>query len=104
MENVSNTSTTIVSNAISTPQNICVGNINRLIFEHLSISSFRNKFNFLCKQIKGSIDIFMLSEPKMDESLLLGQFLIDGFHTPFRFDRDKNRGRNNVVYRGGHSS
>ena len=104
MENVSTTSTTIVSNAISTLQDICVSNINRLIFGHLSISSFRSKFNFLCKQIKGSIDIFMLPEPKMDDNLPLGQFLTDGFQTPFRFDRDKNRGWNNVVYTGGHSS
>ena len=102
MENVSTTSTTIVSNAISTLQDICVSNINRLIFGHLSISSFRNKFNFLCEQIKGSID--MLPEPKMDDSLPLGQFLTDGFHTPFKFDRDKNRQWNNVVYMGGHSS
>ena len=53
----------------------------------------RNKFDFLCEQIKGSIDIFMISESKLDESFPQGQFLIDGFHTPFRFDRNKNGGR-----------
>ena len=34
----------------------------------------------------------MLSESKLDDNFPLGQFLIDGFHAPFRFDRDKNRG------------
>ena len=90
MENVSNTSTTIVSNATSTLKDIRVTNINRLIFGHLNINSIRNKFNFLCEQIKGHIDILMLSESKLDDSFPLGQILIDGFHAPFRFDRDKN--------------
>ena len=85
MGNVCNTSTTIVSNAISTLKDIRVGNINRLIFGHVSISSLRNKFNLLFQQI-------MLSESKLDDSFPLGQFLIDDFHTSFRFDCNKNVG------------
>ena len=91
-ENVSNASTAIVSNAKSALKDIRVSNINRLIFGHLNINSLRNKFDFFCEQIKGSIDIFMISESKLDESFPQGQFLIDGFHTPFRFDRNKNGG------------
>ena len=34
----------------------------------------------------------MISESKLDDSFPHGQFLIDGFHTPFRFDRNKNGG------------
>ena len=34
----------------------------------------------------------MLSESKLDETFLLVSFLIDGFHPPFKFDRDKNGG------------
>ena len=100
MENVSNTSTTIVSNVISTLKDIVVNNINRLIFGHLNINSLRNKFDFLCEQIYiyiyivkyMYIAIFMLSESKLDDSFQLGHFLIDGFHALFRFDRDKNGG------------
>ena len=86
MENVSNTSTAIVSNAISTLKDIRASNINRLIFGHLKINSLRNKFNFLCEQIKGYADIFMLSESKLDDSFPLAQFC----PRVFRFDRDKN--------------
>ena len=92
MENVSNTSTTIVPNAIRTLKDTRVSNINRLIFGHLNINSLINRFNFPCEQIKGYIDIFMLSESKVDDSFPLGQFLFDGFHEPFRFDDDKNGG------------
>ena len=34
----------------------------------------------------------MISESKLDDSFPCSQFLIDGFHTPFRFDRNKNGG------------
>ena len=35
----------------------------------------------------------MKSESKLDDSFPHGQFLIDVFHTLFRFDRNKNGGR-----------
>ena len=34
----------------------------------------------------------MISETKIDESFPLGQFKINGFHAPPRFDRNSNRG------------
>ena len=72
-------------------RNVRISNINRLIFGHLNFNSLRNKFDLLCEQIKGSIDI-VISETKLDESFPQGQFLIDGFHSPFRFDRNKSSG------------
>ena len=46
-------------------RNVIISNINRLIFGHLNINSLRNKFDLLCEQIKGSIDIFMISETEL---------------------------------------
>ena len=49
-------------------------------------------FLLLCKQIKQikrSIDIFMISETKLHDSFPQGQFLIECFHSPFRSDRNK---------------
>ena len=93
VENVSNTATNMFSDAKKAFRNARISNINRLIFGHLNINSLRNKFeNLLCEQIKGSIDIFMISETKLDGSFPQGQFLIDGFHSPFRFDRNKSGG------------
>ena len=34
----------------------------------------------------------MLAESKLDDSFSLGQFLIDGFHAPFKIDCDKSGG------------
>ena len=80
------------SDAKKALRNVRISNINRLILGHLNINSLRNKFGLLFEQIKGSIDIFMISEIKLDDSFPEGQFLIDGFHSPFRFDRNKRGG------------
>ena len=55
----------------------------------MNINSLRNKFDLLSEHIKGSIDILMISETKLDYSFPDGQFLIEGYHAPFRFDRNK---------------
>ena len=86
---MSNASIATFSDAKKTLKNIRVSNINKFIFGHLNINSSKNKFDLLCEQIKGSIDIFMISETKLDDSFPQGQFLIEGFHSPFRFDRNK---------------
>ena len=66
--------------------------MNKIIVGQLNINSIRNKFDFLAQQVKGNIDILMISETKLDESFPVGQFLIDGYSVPFRFDRNKNGG------------
>ena len=41
----------------------------------------------LSDQIKGNIDVSLVSERKIDDSFPIGNFLIDGFSTPNRLDR-----------------
>ena len=89
---MSNASIATFSDAKKAAKNIRINNINKLIFGHLNINSLRNKFDLLYEQIKGSIGIFMISETKLDDSFPQGQFLIEGFHSPFRFDRNKTGG------------
>ena len=55
-------SNTIITNAKRILRDIRTSNINRLVFGHLNINSLRTKFDFLCEQIEGSIDVFMISE------------------------------------------
>ena len=71
-----------------------------MVFGNLSINLLRTKFDFLCEQIEGSIDVFMISESKLDDSFPHAQFLIDGFRTPFRFDRNENGGGILLYVRG----
>ena len=62
-------------------------NFNKLVLGHLNINSLRNKFDALTQQIKGNVDILMLSETKLDSSFPEGQFLISGYGAPYRIDR-----------------
>ena len=66
--------------------------INNVIIAHLNINSLRNKINFLSEKEKGNIDILMVSETKLDDTFPEEEFLIEGFGTPFRFDRNRNGG------------
>ena len=47
----------------------------------------------LSGQIKGNIDLLLLSETKINDSFLNRNFLIGAFSTPYRLDRNSNGGR-----------
>ena len=69
-----------------------IRNLNKIVVGHLNINSIRNKFDFLAHQVKGNIDILMISETKLDESFPPSQFFLDGYSVPFRLDRNGNGG------------
>ena len=73
-------------------KDIRVSNMNKLIFGLLNINSLRNKFGLFSEQVKGSIYILMVAETKLDDSFPEAQFLIEGFHSLFKFDRNINGG------------
>ena len=88
-EDVSNVSHSDTQHVL---KDIRKSNVNKLIFGQLNINSLRNKFDMVSELIKGFVDIFMISETKLDDSFPEGQFFLDGYHTPFRFDRNGNGG------------
>ena len=59
---------------------------NRVIIGHININSIRNKFDHLIAITKGNVDVLMISETKLDESVPFMQFNIDGYNI-FRSDR-----------------
>ena len=54
----------------------------RLIFSYLNIDSIRNKFSNLQQGIKGSVDIPIIAETKIDSSFPTAQFRLSNYHTP----------------------
>ena len=62
----------------------------KLIVSHISRNSLRNKLDLLIGQIKGNIDILMISETKLDESFPISQFQIDRYDSIFRLDCNGN--------------
>ena len=81
-----------MSDCNNTLKSLRKDNLNKLIFAHLNINSIRNKFELLSEQIKGNVDVLMISETKIDDSFPVGQFLIEGFCTPYRLDRNLKSG------------
>ena len=65
-------------------------NPDKLLFANLNINSIRNKSEILSDQIKGNIDVLLVSETKIDDSFPNENFLIDEFSTSYRLDRNSN--------------
>ena len=42
--------------------------------------------------VQNKVDIFIISESKLDNSFPVAQFEISGYTTPYRFDRKSNGG------------
>ena len=67
-------------------------NLNKLVFGHLNINSIGNKYEFLVEQVKGNIDAIMIAETKIDDNFPVDNFVIDGYSTLYRLDRNSNDG------------
>ena len=87
---MSNDPTVSQSDGEKALKDIRISNMNKIIFGYLNINSLRYKFDLFSEQVKDSIDILMVSETKLDDSFPEAQFLIEGFHSPFRFIFDCN--------------
>ena len=50
-----------------------------VFLEHLNINSIKNKFESVWELVKNIVDIFLLSESKLDSSFPDDQFSIPGY-------------------------
>ncbi len=66
------------------PQNLLQNlRLKRILIGHLNINSIRNKIGILEDIIRDRIDIFLVSETKIDGSFPPAQFQIKGFSNPY---------------------
>ena len=56
------------------------------------LNSIRNKLEPPKKMIKDNTDILLVSETKLHDAFPVGQLCIDGYSTPYRFDRTSHGG------------
>ena len=61
---------------------------DKLTLGHLNINPIRNKFEVLNFIIDNNIDIFLISETKLNDLFATAQFLIKDFSAPYRFHRN----------------
>ena len=74
-------------------------NLNKLVFAYLNINPITNKFELLSQQVRGNVDVLMVSETKIDDSFPIGNFLIHGVSPHNRLDRD-SKGGGIMLYQG----
>ncbi len=67
----------------------------------MNINSIRNKFDFLKVIISNNVDILAIAETKLDNTFPTSQFILEGFHPPFRYDRNRFGGGILVYVRNG---
>ena len=66
--------------------------MNKLIFAHLNINSISNKFEEFISHVKGTVNVLIISETKIDDSFPIANFLIHDFGQPYRIDRNSSGG------------
>ena len=76
----------------SSLKSTCAENTNELVFAHFNINSIRNKFELFVDQIKGNVDVLIISETKSYDCFPVGNFLIDGFSLRYSFDCESTGG------------
>ena len=72
--------------------NLRIKNSSRIILGHLNVNSSRNKFDMVSDLISGKIDIFLISETKIDSTFPTSQFKIPGYSSLYRLDRTTHGG------------
>ena len=59
---------------------------------YINMNSVRNQFKHLCGLCTGHEGTTSNAETKLDSSFPISQFLIPGFHKPFKMDIDSRKG------------
>ena len=62
-------------------------NPKKVTMGHLNINSIPNKFDGIMEIVENHLDIFLISETKIDDSFPIAQFCFNGYSKPHRKDR-----------------
>ena len=76
-----------MTNCFDILKNVRLKNVKNIIIGTLNINSLPSKFDQLKFLVIGNIDILIITETKLDESLPVSQFYIEGYAIPYRLDR-----------------
>lgn len=70
----------------------CIKHPSNITIGHLNINSNRNKFRLLSFLIGDKVDILLMSETKIEGTLLTSQFLTSGYSNEYWLDLNDKRG------------
>ena len=75
-----------------------LNNPKRVLVGHLNINSIPNKFDGIMDMVGGKLDIFLISETKINPSFPNAQFCYKGYGNPYRKDRSLGAGGGLLLY------
>ena len=78
------------SSSIMQLKNVRLKNISRMIIGNLNVKLIPNKFAQFQEIVLKYVDIFILTETKLDDSFPTSQFMVYGFSKPYWQDRNRN--------------
>ena len=73
-------------------KNLRLKNPKNIILSYLNLNSVWNKFKNMSSLISANVDILIVAETKLDSFFPTAEFLIPGFHHPFRLDLNRRSG------------
>ena len=68
-------------------RNVKLNNPKRVTVGHLNINSIPNKLNGIMDMVRQNLDVFLISETKIDNTFPDAQFVCNGYSNPHRRDR-----------------
>ena len=74
-----------------------LNNAKNMIFSYFNINATRSKIGSLREVAMENVDILAKAEAKIHESLPTAQFLLVGYHCPYRLDKSPKSGET-LVY------
>ena len=97
---ISNPNSSSKSNTecITELKKVGINNIKNVIIATINVNSLVSKFDELKVIGQGLFDILIINETKLDDSFPVNQFFINGFSSPYRLDRNRNRGGIIITY------
>ena len=73
-------------NSLDGLKSLRIHNHSNIILSYLNVNSIRNKFDDLELMVNENLDILCIAETKIDQSFPTTQFLLPGYHKPYRLD------------------
>lgn len=73
-------------------ENLRLRNINKVIIDNTNINSLPNKLDQLKELVMKHIDVFDVTETKIDDTFPTSQFIMEGSEKPFRLNQNRNGG------------
>ena len=66
--------------------------MHKIVVEQIDINSIQKKFDHLIAALSGNTEILLITETKIDTTIPVNQFYLNGYNVPYRNDHNTKGG------------